>query len=71
LNYLIDGRFAICRTLQEFLVGRKHDNDETANVIGDLHGGMAERRAGSGGTSTDREPLLRSWDDAPLAAAPE
>jgi hypothetical protein len=30
------------------LCGRKHENEENATVIGNLHGGMAERRAGGG-----------------------
>jgi hypothetical protein len=32
------------------LCGRKHENEENATVIGNLHGGMAERRAGGGDT---------------------
>ena len=48
-----------------------HENEENATVIGDLHGGMAERRAGSGGTSTRTKALFRSRDDAPLAVAPD
>jgi len=52
------------------LVGRRHENEENANVNGYLHGGMAERRAGSGGISTGAKALFCSRDDAPLAAAP-
>jgi hypothetical protein len=69
LNELIDRRFAIHCPLQESLVGRRHENEENATVIGDLHGGMAERRAGSGGTSNGTKALFRSRDDVPLAAA--
>jgi hypothetical protein len=36
--------------------------------MGNLHGGMAERRAGSGGTATGTQAVFRSQDDAPLAA---
>ena len=79
---LIDGRFAICRPLQAYLVGRRHEEEETsvgrshgneanATAIGNLHGGMAERRAGSGGPFTGIKALFRSRDDAPLAAAPD
>jgi len=53
------------------LVGRRHDNEENGAVIGDLHGGMAERRASSRGTSTGTKALFCSRDDAPLAAAPD
>ena len=56
---LIDGRFAIHRPLQEFLAGRSRENEENATVIGDLRGGMAERRAGSGGTSIGTKALFR------------
>ena len=66
---LIDGRFAICRPPPESLVGRRHENEENASVIGNLPGGMAEARAGSGGTSTGTKAFFRSRDDAPLAAA--
>jgi len=45
------------------------ENEENATVIGNLHGGMAERRAGSGGTFAGTKALFCSRDDAPLAAA--
>ena len=48
---------------------RRHENEENGAVIGNLHGGMAERRAGSGGTSAGTEASLCSRYDAPLAAA--
>jgi len=53
------------------LVGRRHANEETATVNGDLHGGMAERRAGSGGIFPGTPALFRSRDNAPLVAAPD
>jgi hypothetical protein len=33
------------------MVGLRHENEETSGVFDNLHGGMAERRAGSGGYS--------------------
>jgi len=39
-------------------VGRRHENEENGGVIGNLHGGVAERRAGSGGTSPDTKALI-------------
>ena len=42
---LIDGRFAIYRPSPKSLAGRRHENEEDATVFGNLHGGMAERRA--------------------------
>jgi len=53
------------------MVGRRHETEAIATVIGDLHGGMAERRAGSGGTCTGTQALFASQDDAPLAATPD
>jgi len=45
------------RPLKESFVGRRHETEEKTTVIGNLHGGaaerLAERRAGSGGTSID------------------
>jgi hypothetical protein len=67
----MDRRFAIHRLRQELLVGRRHENEENATVICNLHGGVAERRAGSGGTSSDTKASVRPRDDAPLAAAPD
>ena len=55
--------------LQNLWPGAGHGNEENATVIGNLHGGMAERRAGSGGTSAGTKALFRSRDDTPLAAA--
>ena len=51
------------------MLGGALDENEEITVIRNLHGGMAERRAGSGGTSTGTKALIRSRDDAPLAAA--
>ena len=65
-------------------MGRSHENEENATVIGYLLGGMeenatvigyllggmAERRTGSGGTSAGIKALFSSRDDAPLAATP-
>jgi len=65
----IDGRSTVSRPLQESWVGRRHENVDNGAVIGNLHGGMAERRAGRGGTSTGTKTLFRSGDDAPLPAA--
>jgi hypothetical protein len=67
---LIDRRFATGRPLQESLLGRRHENEESGTVNVDLLGGMAERRAGSGGTSAGTKALFSSRDDAPPAAAP-
>jgi len=70
---IVDIRFAIGRPLQESLVGmgRRHGDDDDCAVIGHLHGGVAEHRAGSGGTSRGTNALFRSRDSAPLAAAPD
>jgi hypothetical protein len=50
-------------------VWRRHENEENGTVFGNLHGGMAERRAGSGGTSIGTKALLVPLDDASPAAA--
>jgi hypothetical protein len=47
---LIVRRFAICRPLQESLVGRRHENED-ATEIRNLHRGGAECQAGGGDTS--------------------
>ena len=49
---LIDRRFAIHRPLQESLVGRRHENEENATEIRNLHRGGAECQAGGGDTSS-------------------
>jgi len=67
---LIDGRFAIYRPSPKSLAGRRHENEGNATVIGNLHGGMAERRDGGGGTSTGTKALFYARDSAPLSAAP-
>jgi len=51
------------------LAGRRHESEENSTVIRTLHGGMAERRAGGGGTFTYTMALIYSRDDAPLAVA--
>jgi hypothetical protein len=49
---LINRRFAIDRPLQESLVGRRHENEENATEIRNLHRGGAECQAGGGDTSS-------------------
>jgi hypothetical protein len=51
------------------ILGGDARNEENAHVIDNLHGGVVERRAGSGGTSNGTNAAFRSRDDAPLAAA--
>jgi hypothetical protein len=40
------------------LAGRRRENEETATVFGNLHGGMAERSDGGGGTFTGTQALI-------------
>jgi len=49
---LIDRRFAIDCPLQESLGGRRHENEENATEIRNLHRGGAECQAGGGDASS-------------------
>jgi len=53
--------------LQECVVGRKHANEEIADVIRNLHRGGAECRAGGSDTSSVQEADYPSREDAPVA----
>ena len=49
---VIDRRFAIECPLQESLGGRRHENEENATEIRNLHRGGAECQAGGGDASS-------------------
>jgi len=66
---LIDRRFVIYRPIRECLVRRRHEIEENAAVIRNLHRGRAECHAGGADTSSVPEAFLPSREHAPLAAA--